>query len=237
MTEASQRFALLSDVHGNLAGLRAVAAALEAEGPFEAVVVAGDHLQGGPCPHEVWALLHDLGWTLVLGNEDEALVAEVPQYLGTDHRRAYLAQHEWYRRVLSPAFLGDLGALPAAWRTSTPLGDLLVVHSSPRSTTDRSGGLHNTAAEVAAAYGGTGAAAIAFGHYHRSFVRPVSFALLVNVASVGLPLDGRDVAAYTILSVVDGSWVVEQRHVPYDPAPEEAIARQRGLPLWVPDGP
>jgi hypothetical protein len=133
--------------------------------------------------------------------------------------------------------LADLLALPDSWRVETAAGDLLVVHASPRSTTDRCGGPHNGADEVAAAYGGTGAGAIAFGHYHLSFVRPMPFALLINVASVGLPLDGRPLAAYTVLSVVDGGWVVEQRRVPYDPAREAAAGARAGLPPWRPDAP
>jgi len=31
--------------------------------------------------------------------------------------------------------------------------------------------------------------------------------------------------------------VVEQRRVPYDPTVEEAVALERGLPLWTPDPP
>src|SRR5690242_13865073 len=50
---ASQRIAIFSDVHGNLAGLRAVAAALERVKALDHVVVAGDLLQGGPRPAEV----------------------------------------------------------------------------------------------------------------------------------------------------------------------------------------
>src|SRR5205823_5834661 len=65
------RIGLLSDVHGNLSGLRAVAAALEREGPLDAVVVAGDHLGAGPRPREAWEELNALGWTLVRGNDDE----------------------------------------------------------------------------------------------------------------------------------------------------------------------
>ena len=67
---------LLSDVHGNLAGLRAVAAALAREGPLDAVVVAGDHVGAGPRPREVWEELGCLGWTLVRGNDDEELATD-----------------------------------------------------------------------------------------------------------------------------------------------------------------
>jgi hypothetical protein len=214
-----------------------VAATLAREGPFDHVVVAGDHLQGGPRPQEVWDLLGRLGWTLIRGNEDEALGQVTPPESGGPYRQAYLDQHDWSRGVLPGAVLEALQALPPSWRCPTPAGDLLVVHSSPRSTRDRFGGPHNSPSEVAAAYGGTGAALIAFGHYHASFVRPAPFALLVNVASVGLPVDRRPLAAYTVLSVVDEGWVVEQRRVPYQGAAEAWAARERGLPAWVPEAP
>ena len=229
------RVAILSDVHGNLSGLEAVARALRTEGALDHVVVAGDHLQGGPRPVEVWTRLQDLGWTLLRGNEDEALATEAPPYQGQGFRRAYLAQHAWYRALAPAAPLAELLELPAEWRIPTPAGDLLVLHSSPRGTDDRRGGMHNSAREVAEAYGGTGASAIAFGHYHQSFVRPMPFALLVNVASVGLPLDGLPLAAYTIISAAEGGWVVAQRRVPYDAALEVRMARRRGLPPWEPD--
>jgi len=115
----------------------------------------------------------------------------------------------------------------------TPAGDLLVVHSSPRGTGDRRGGPHNTLEEVVEGYAGTGASAVAFGHYHSSFVRTVPFGLLINVASVGLPPSGAPpLAAYTVLTATSGGWIVEQRHVPYDLAEEQAAAAAAGMPPW-----
>lgn len=231
------RIAVLSDVHGNLAGLRAVEAALAGDGPFDAVVVAGDHLWGGPRPREVWAELRSSSWVLVRGNEDESLAAPIPapQLPGFRFTHAYAAHHAWARSQLGQIALAELAALPFAHRIPTPAGDLLVVHSSPRSTTDRAGGPHNTDEEVAAAYAGTGATAIAFGHWHAAFVRPTPHGLLVNAASVGMPLDGLPLAAYSVLTARPAGWTVEQRRVPYD-AREEAIAgAARDLPPWLPD--
>ncbi|MGH7862587.1 MAG: hypothetical protein ACREOS_10155, partial [Candidatus Dormibacteraceae bacterium] len=71
--------------------------------------------------------------------------------------------------------------------------------------------------------------------YHRGFVRPMPFALLINVASVGLPVDQRPLAAYTILSATAEGWIVEQRNVPYDFAEEATAAATAGLPPWVRD--
>lgn len=230
------RIGLLSDIHGNLTALRAVAAALAKEEPLDHVVVAGDHLLGGPRPVEVWELLAELGWTLVRGNEDDVLLSETIEHLDTLHRyaAAYAAQQRWTRALLSECMLNALAALPERWRLTTPAGDLLVVHSSPRSMVDRAGGVHNTAEEVLAAYGGTGAAIIAFGHYHRGFVRPTPFALLVNVASVSIPEDRQPLAGYTILHATAEGCVVEQRRVPYDARLERAAAKVRGLPAWRP---
>ncbi|MGI9147766.1 MAG: metallophosphoesterase family protein [Chloroflexota bacterium] len=232
------RIGLFSDVHGNLAGLQAVATALEHEGPLDHVVVAGDHLWGGPRPRGVWQLMNELGWTLVLGNADENLVGPtVDQDFppGNRYRLAAIRQREWLRKQLDPSDLNALASLRIQHRIATPAGDLLVVHSSPRSTIDRCGGPHNSIVEVEAAYSGTGASAIAFGHWHAAFVRQTPFALLLNVASVGLPMDGRPLAAYTILSATYGGWIVEQRRVAYDPEEERRAARSAGLPAWVPD--
>jgi predicted phosphodiesterase len=232
------RIGLFSDVHSNLAGLHAVANELDREGPIDQVVVAGDHLWGGPRPREVWRLLNERRWTLVLGNADENLVSPtVDQDFPPGHRyrSAAIRQREWLREQLDPSDLNALASLPLQHRIASPAGDLLVVHSSPRSMIDRCGGPHNSAAEVEAAYSGTGASAIAFGHWHGAFVRQTPFALLLNVASVGLPLDGRPLAAYTILTATPGGWIVEQRLAAYDPEEERRAARSAGLPAWVPD--
>ena len=228
---------LLSDVHANLAGLRAVAAALQREGPLDAVVVAGDHVGAGPRPREVWEELHALGWTLVRGNDDEELATDQPRQddVPPTHRRAWWAFHAWARARLDASTLAALAALPFEVRLPTPAGDLLVVHASPRSVYEKAGGPHNTAAEATAAYAGTGAAAIAFGHYHVSFVRPMPFALLLNVASVGIPVDRQPLAAYTVLTATADGWVVEQRRVPYDAEEERRVAAALGMPRWEPD--
>jgi len=231
------RCALMSDVHGNLAALRAVAAQLDKEDPLDYVVVAGDHLQGGAHPREVWQLLRSRRWILIRGNEDDSLLddALAVDRLPAAYRNAFLSGRDWTRGQVGTAVLEELAALPESWRVPTPAGDLLIVHASPRSIHDRAGAAHNTSTEVFAAYGGTGAEVIAFGHYHRHFVRQTPFGLLINVASVGLPLDSRPIACYTVLTARRDDWLVEQHEVLYDPSPEEAEGARRGLPAWVPD--
>jgi|GEM_PF-2161845 len=235
------RFALMSDVHGNLSALQAVASRLAQEKAVDYVVVAGDLLQGGAHPREVWDFLTSHPWILLRGNEDDSLFDEgavqKPMLASHPYRNAFLAGRDWTRARVGKSVLDELATLPTQWRIPTSAGDLLVVHASPRSVDDRAGGPHNTLSEVSEAYGGTGAAAIAFGHYHHHFVRVTPLGLLINVASVGLPVDNRPLACLTILTAGLDEWIVEQHQIPYDPSIEEREAIRRGMPPWVPDEP
>jgi predicted phosphodiesterase len=225
-----------TDIHGNLAAVSAVQAALTTEEPLDAVLVAGDLLQGGLRPREEWQTLADNRWILVQGNEDAVIAGLLPPTLDPGHpyQKPYLARHKWSLSQIDAFIQRALGELPREFRVTTPAGDLLVVHASPRGLDDRAGGPHNTAAEVATSFDGTGASAIAFGHWHQSFVRPTPFALLLNVASVSQPRDCRSLAAYTIITASSTGWIVEQRCVPYDVDEEERAARSRGMPPWSP---
>lgn len=228
------RLGLFSDVHGNLAALNAVHGALADAGPLDSVIVAGDLLLGGPWPVEVWEMLATEKYVLVQGNTDVELAGLRKPFLDRGHpyQQAYTARYDWTVARLDGSIRQALRDLPREHRVSTPAGDLLVVHASPRGLDDRAGGPHNTTAEVAAAYGGTRASAIAFGHWHQSFVRPTPHALLINVASVSLALDGRPLAAYTILTATDDGWIVEQQRIPYDPTEVAQVEHERDLPPW-----
>jgi len=53
-------------------------------------------------------------------------------------------------------------------------------------------------------------------------------------ASVSIPLDGRPLAAYTILTATSDGWIVEQRRVTYDREDVMRVERERGMPEWRP---
>src|SRR5262245_54325129 len=206
---------------------------------MDQVVVAGDHVWGGPRPLAVWEFMRERDWHLVRGNADEEATTESVDAAfpaGTRYHRSAVRHHAWLRSLLPAAVVQELGALPFDVRIETPAGDLLVVHSSPRSTTDQCGAPHNSVADVESAYSGTGADAIAFGHWHASFIRCTPFAVLLNVASVGLPLNRQPLAAFSILTATTrGDWIIEQHHVPYDPAEEQSAAVSAALPPWTAD--
>src|SRR5215218_4699846 len=68
------RVAIFSDVHGNLAALRAVLAAIDGHRPVQLTVAAGDLVAPvGARPAETFDYLVERGCALLLGNHDRLL--------------------------------------------------------------------------------------------------------------------------------------------------------------------
>ena len=66
-------FALLADIHANLAALDAVLEDMAARG-IERLLVAGDMVTGGPQPHETLRRLVDQGAKMIRGNNEEYML-------------------------------------------------------------------------------------------------------------------------------------------------------------------
>ncbi len=207
------RIAVFSDVHGNLAALAAVLEEVRARGPFDQVINAGDLVFGGPRPREVMALLLEEAYPTVVGNTDE-WVAGLAGGPG--------ATVEWTRRLLLPEHLHYLRGLPRSYRVEPPAGPpLVVVHATPRSTTE-SIMPDAPPAVLAGALEEARARTLAYGHIHRPYVRAVDRGLVVNVGSVGFPFDGDPRPAWAVFTLRDGRWTAEIARVAYD---QEAVAR------------
>src|SRR2546421_217462 len=80
----AMRLAVVSDIHGNLSALEAVAADVERRG-VDQVVHGGDVALIGARPAEVIDRLADLGWPGIVGNTDEPVGTEIVVY-GHIHR-------------------------------------------------------------------------------------------------------------------------------------------------------
>lgn len=66
------RFAVISDIHGNLTALEAVISDLSQRG-VDRVLHGGDLALMGPRPAQVVDRIAELGWAGVVGNTDELL--------------------------------------------------------------------------------------------------------------------------------------------------------------------
>lgn len=186
------RFAIVSDIHGNLAALEAVIADIARSG-VERVVNLGDIASGPLWPRETVQRLMGLGWPTIAGN----------------HERQVLTQRR-ERMSASDAYTADrLGDAERRWLAALPdtldLGDgVWCVHATPTDdmdyfletvTPDR--GRHGspgiraaTAAEVLARLGPRRDAVVLCGHTHTPHIVAVAHdagaTLVVNPGSVGV---------------------------------------------------
>ncbi|MBI5548815.1 MAG: metallophosphoesterase family protein [Deltaproteobacteria bacterium] len=117
------RWALLSDVHGNLEALEAVLADIDAWSG-EGVLCAGDIVGYGPDPESCIALLRERGTLAVAGNHEGMVLGR----LGFERCvHAGIRAALWTRDTLSPPARRYLADLPP--RREIPL-DLVVTHGS-----------------------------------------------------------------------------------------------------------
>ncbi len=230
------RIAVLSDVHGNLAALEAVAAEIRREKP-DAVLVAGDLVLNGPDPNGCVDALRHLeseGALIVSGNTDIAVGdfdygAAFPQYQdGVPETITAVA--EWTHDELGDDQLGWLRRLPAERRMRADGETLvLVVHASPGSQTrgfDQSLD-PNVIYERAAA---TDARVICVGHTHLPEVRDLGFKVIVNGGSVGYVFDGDPSASWAMVTVAGGQVDAVIRRTAFDALSVANAISARGLP-------
>lgn len=205
------RIAVVSDIHGNLVGLDACLADLQAQGGADVVVAAGDLCLDGPKPKKVLQRLEEVGAQCVRGNTD--------RYISDVHVEAFDGVDDglikWARNDLGERWVSFLRDLPFALRIGDDDNQVLIVHANPKSD-DEHIWPDADDATLERFVGDEAATTIAFGHLHLPYARIWRGKLLVNVASAGLPKDGDPRASYAILTERSGGWQVKHRRVAFD---------------------
>lgn len=233
------RILLFSDIHGNSAALESVLADSVRHGPYDLTLCLGDLVWAGPRPVEVLARLralcsedptgHAAPALCLHGNRDCFLMDEAGA-LANDENERVQRHREWMLSRLSAADLAFLRQMPFSHRvTPLPGHDLLAVHANPRNVDDPIQPDLSDGA-IDAVLGPAEFQVLAFGHVHIPSVRLWRGRLLVNAASVGLPMDGDPRAAYSVLSWAGGGWRVAQYRVEYDVEGVAREMRRNGLP-------
>jgi len=219
------RIAVVSDIHGNLAGLDACLRDLREQGGADYLVAAGDLCADGPRPREVLERLRDAGALALRGNTDRIL-ADTDVTLADDDAEGVA----WHRARLGEIWLAWLRDLPFSRRFGPPGADgLLVVHANPLSDDEH---LWPDAddAFLERVTAGVVERTIAFGHLHLPYVRMWRDRLLVDVASGGLPKDGDARAGYALFTLRSGGWEVKHRRVAFDVGAVAKDIEQSGMP-------
>jgi diadenosine tetraphosphatase ApaH/serine/threonine PP2A family protein phosphatase len=232
------RLAVLSDVHGNLLALEAVLADIEAQadssspGEPEVYLVLGDMAAFCPWPSETLARLQELPEVLFLqGNTDRYLITgrrpQAPPVRAPEDWAAMparLAERDanfrWTVERLSYDDFQFLRDLPTMLELDVPgYGRVIAVHAN---FLDDETFLTPDASdeEMRDYFSGLDARLVLYGHTHRPVDRTVDgngvSRRIVNVGSVGLPLDGDPRPAYALLDFEGGECAVTIRRVSYD---------------------
>jgi predicted phosphodiesterase len=233
------RYALLADIHANLAAFTAVLTDIERRGGVEGVWCLGDVVGYGPDPSRCIELLRQQNHVAVSGNHDLAAIGKLDT---TNFNPDAACSCHWTAQQLDPEDISYLESLPSVIEK----GDFTLVHGSPR----------EPIWEYLASVGGAKENFAYFksqfcllGHSHIPLVfksdgnrscSSVRFSpgiglvlgkrrLIINPGGVGQPRDGDPRASYAIYDS-DGAEVKLHR-VPYDiKATQEKMMRQN-LPM------
>lgn len=235
------RYALISDIHGNLPALEAVLADIGARSDIGGIYHLGDLVGYGSSPNEVVARIERDAIAGVSGNYDSTVAtdykhcgcrADTPR----DEELAHVS-FEWTRQNVSPDTKKRLGSLPFRLDLR-PLGGhvagptITLVHATPDSnlvyvTEDRP---DEFLLKMASRAGLKSGDALCFGHTHKPWHREVGGIQFVNTGSVGRPKDGDWRGCWILFDAAMPSMEVEIIRVPYDVDASVAGIRKAGLP-------
>jgi predicted phosphodiesterase len=230
------RVAVISDIHGNLAALEAVLAALDAD-PVEAVWCLGDVVGYGPQPNDCCDLVRERASVTLCGNHDLAVrgTIDLEEFSGDAGIAA-----RWTQTVLRDDVREWLNGL-------TPLGEaegVALFHGSARDPVWEYVLSDESAVATLLL---TSQQLVLVGHSHVALqvalrgteleggLAPVGTVLglgearwLLNPGSVGQPRDGDPDAAYLVLDL--DAKTATYRRVGYDVARTQSAMHDVGLP-------
>ncbi len=233
------RYAIIGDIHANLAAFTSVLDDIKRRGGVEKVWCLGDIVGYGPDPHKCIELLRQTNHVCVAGNHDWAAIGKLDT---SEFNPDAAAACHWTAQQLSATDREYLGNLPLIIEE----GNFTLVHGSPREPIWEYV-LSTTIAEENFAYFKSQFCLV--GHSHEPLVfsysekgvgsvsqfldsvelTPGRDRLMINSGSVGQPRDGDPRASYAIYDSENGR--ASLYRVPYDIRSTQDRMVEHGLPL------
>jgi protein phosphatase len=221
------RVAVVSDVHGNFTAYQAVLADIDARG-IARVVNLGDLVGKGPQGSACVRLTRDRGIATVQGNWEAFLST------GADGAAA------WWWDELEADQRGWLATLPFCHELVLSGRRVRMLHASPQGVFSRVSYVHSQAdyermfLNTEHTGDGPSPSCVLYGDIHGTYLQGDDNQTLVNVGSVGNPLDATT-SSYVVLEGVAGSpdpapFGVQFVRVPFDTEREIAVAEASGMP-------
>ncbi|MDR2687052.1 MAG: metallophosphatase family protein [Oscillospiraceae bacterium] len=203
------KFAVISDIHGNIIALRAALAEIGRAGA-DRLLVLGD-LFGSGHVEDVLGALSGREALIIRGNgegyqleNDGALWERYDQF----------AELAAIRRAFTPAHMRWIAALPSHISLAYPGVSLRMVHGSPRA--DNESLLAGDDAALQCALDMTDETILLCGHSHRARLKQFGKRYICNAGSVGDNFDPNFTADVTFITMGGGEIAFDQRRVPYD---------------------
>ena len=228
------RVGLISDIHGNLHALEAVAADLERAG-VDQIICLGD-VAVGPQPAETLARVKELGCRVVMGNWDAAFLGEMPESKDKIGERL-VEIGEWWRSYLSDPDREFMASFETRLELDLGSTPVLFFHGSPKSYDDW---IFATTPdeELRPMLDNVEQRVLVGGHTHVQMIRRYLETVIINPGSVGLPFREwwpRPVrispwAEWGILEGEDGRLSMDLRRTPFDVDAFLQMSLSSGMP-------
>lgn len=216
------RVAILSDVHSNLAALRAV---LDDMPEVDEILCAGDVVGYAAEPNEVIQLLKEVGARCVMGNHDHACLYR--RITGMNELAATAVF--WTNKRLTGESISFLRSLPERLELKLSGHKIFMVHGSPRDPLWEYVFPDISNSMLFELMKGVDADLVILGHTHVPMQRMILGKLVLNPGGVGQPRDYDPRASYLLLELGEEP-SVEFRRVKYDIDATAEKIREAGLP-------
>jgi len=232
------RYAIIADIHANLAAFTAVLDDIEHRGGMEEVWCLGDVVGYGPDPQQCIELLRQLNHICVAGNHDWAAIGKIST---SDFNPEAAAACHWTSQQLSPMDIKYLGSLPLVIEKD----DFTLAHGSPREPIWEYL-LSTSSAKENFTYFQSPLCLVGHSHvpllfeyneagtcYLNEFPPDTEFALtknrlIINPGGVGQPRDGDSRASYAIYD--SETRTINHYRIPYDIEATQSKMMAVGLP-------
>ena len=235
------RYAIIADIHANLAAFTAVLDDIKQRGGVEEVCCLGDIVGYGPDPHQCIELLCQYNHVCVAGNHDWAAIGKIDT---SDFNRDAAAACRWTTQQLSPEDVEYLSSLPLVIERD----DFTLVHGSPRDPIWEYL-LSTSSARENFAYFRSQFCLVGHSHTPLIFeyneakacslskfpadteIRLAKNRLIINPGAIVQPRDGNPQASYAIYD--SASRTIKHYRIPYDISITQARMMEYKLPMHL----